>query len=175
MYFYPPKIIRYYYRYLLVGILVVLPLVLLIITVDEQFTAPDQILYPIIICPCFSIIGATIIHFGFWERMFSKLFISNQEIIWSCPFRSTKTLPIDKCAEIGGFWENEGNGIPVAQVYFSNTKNPELLSIRKKMRHDRQIIIFWYSEELYRYIKQAVDSKKTSCLTAYRIQNRNKI
>lgn len=172
MWFYPPKIIRYVYRYLLVGILIILPIYLMIVTLDERFTSADEILYPVISCSFLSVVGIVIVQIGFWEKMFSRLFVSEQEIRWECPLRPTRRVLLSECVEIGGFLEHAEKGIPVEEVYFTCTKGIDLSNIRKTMRHDRKIIVFWYSEELYRYIKQTVDSKKTSRLVTYRIQRK---
>ena len=173
MTFYPPKIIRFCYRYAIMGILVILPLVIMIISLDEKVTSPDEIAYPIIGCSVLAILGSVIIQLGLWEKMFSKVSISGDEIVWKCPMRQTRRITIAECIEVGAFLEHEGNGIPTEQIYFSSCANIDPLEIRKLMRCNRKIIVFWYSEELYQHIKQTMNSGTFSRMVAYR-QKRNK-
>ncbi len=174
MTFYPPKIIRFCYRYLLIGVLVVLPIVCLILALDEKFTKPEDILYPIISCSLLAIFNFAVIQISFWEKMFSRITIKDDRVEWKCPLRKNRILPMEECVEIGAFLEHENKGIPTEEIYFSNQKNLDLPNIRRVMHKNRKIIVFWYSEELYRYIRQTADSQVTSRLVAYRTQKRRK-
>ncbi len=174
MTFYPPKIIRFCYRYLLIGIMVVLPVICLFLALDERFTAPEDILYPVIICSLLAIVNFVVIQIVFWEKLFSRITINKREVRWQCPLRRDRVLPLQECVEIGAFLEHENKGIPTEEIYFSNCKNLDLPNIRKAMHKNRKLIVFWHSEDLYGYIQKTVDGQVSSRLVAYRIQKRRK-
>ena len=154
--------------------MVVVPIICLITSFDDKFTSPDEIWYPIISCSLLALFNFTVIQIGFWEKLFSKVTVSCSEVVWKCPMRRTKRLLLSECVEIGAFLEHENRGIPVEQIYFSDCKNVDLSRIRKMMRFNSKVIVFWYSEALYRHIKQTMNSHITSRLVAYRIQKRQK-
>lgn len=172
MWFYQPKIIRYYCRYLLVGIMIILPLFLLILSLDKHFTSPDEIIYPIIILSFLTIFNFIVIQVGLWENMFSKIYISENEIIWKCPLRTTRQMLVAECVEIGGFLRYKDNGIPIETIYFSKTKITNISTAAKNLRRNRNIIVFRYSEALYTHIKKSVANEKTRRLIAYRVQRK---
>ena len=116
MRFYPPASIRFFYRYMLLGILVVLPLCLIPALISVS--VPGQEIYPICVCLFLAIIGTILFVVGFSEKCFATLRITQLEIVWRCPFRRTLRMKIAECVEIGSYWENKGNGIPKEKIYF---------------------------------------------------------
>ncbi len=174
MTFYPPKIIRFCYRYVFLGVLVVLPIICMIAAMDVRFTKPQDFWYPIVGCSLLAIFNFLVIQLGFWEKMFSRVTIKDGTVKWKCPLRRNRTLTMEECVEIGAFLEHGNKGIPTEEIYFSNQKNVDIVNIRRIMRKNCKIIVFWYSEELYRYIRQTADSKVTSRLVGYRAQKRRK-
>lgn len=172
MWFYQPKIIRYFCRYLLVGIMIILPLFLLILSLDEHFTSLDEIIYPIIILSFLTIFNFIVIQVGFWENMFAKIYISEYEIIWQCPLRATRRMLVAECVEIGGFLRYKDDGIPIETIYFSKTTIANISTVAKNLRRNRNIIVFRYSEALYKHVKKTVANEKTRRLVAYRVQRK---
>ena len=164
--FYPHASIR------CAGVCIVLLLVVLpgfLFFWPSELTVPGQELYPFLIGSVLIMVGCTLIHIGFWEKCFSHLELSLQEIRWKCPFRKDRVIPVEQCVEIGAYKENEGNGVPKDQIYFSDHPNPkknmDKYGVIKASKH---LIKFWYSEELCRYLIRTYPGKQTSCLLAYR-------
>lgn len=175
MVFYPPKVIRFVYRYLFVGIMVIVPLLCMLTAFDEKMTRPDEMLYPIVLCPLLAVFNFVFIQLTLWEKLFAKLSISNAEIKWQCPMRRTRKLSLDECVEVGAFIENENNGIPAEQVYFSNHLNVIPSKARELMRKNKGVIVFRYSEDLYQYVKNTMNSTQTNRLIAYRLKRARRI
>lgn len=174
MVFYPPKAIRFVTRYLFVGTMVVVPLLCMLTAFDETMTRPDEMLYPLVLCPSLAVFNFVFIQLTLWEKLFGKLVISTAKIKWQCPFRRTRHLSLDECLEVGAFIENENNGIPSEQVYFSNHINVDPSNARELMRKNKGVIVFRYSEELYQYIKENMSSTQINRLVAYRVKRSKK-
>ena len=122
MKFYPPNIVRFFYRYALVFILIFLPLFL---GCDAIVSYRSAGLLDFIICTFLAILGGILIHIGFWEKFFGVIILTDREIRWKCPFRKTRVIPLQDCAEIGAYLENEKSGFPSEQIYFSDHVYPK--------------------------------------------------
>lgn len=170
MVFYPPKVIRFVFRYLFVGIMVFVPLLCMLTAFDEKMTSRNEMLYPIILCSLLAVVNFIFIQLTLWEKLFAKLIVTDAEIKWQCPMRRTRHLSLVDCLEVGAFIENENNGIPIERVYFSNHLNVDPFKMRELMRENRHVIVFWYTEDLYRYIKKKMNSTQTNRLVEYRLK-----
>ena len=175
MKFKPPKIIRFCYRYVLIGVLIVLPLLMSIDTIISSKNVNGAPFIFCIVCIMLSVIGGVFIHIGFWEKFFAVLVFTEKEIHWKCIFRKTRILPLSNCVEIGAFLENANNGIPSEQIYFSDHRHPQLrIGKNGIMKSSKHLIKFWYSEELCRFLLKNISSEKTNCLSAYRRQRNSR-
>lgn len=173
MKFYPPKIIRFYYRYLMLLLLIGLPIILAIGSFHIKWTKPNDQYFGFTIGIFLAVVGALLINVGFWEKFFAVLRISDTTILWKCPFRKTRILPISDCVEIGAYLENKNNGIPSEQIYFSKYPYPQKnMDKHGIMKPSQDLIKFWYSDELYRFLIGNMSSKQTSCLRAYKWQRK---
>ena len=173
MKFYPPKLVRFYYRYVLIFILCVLPLLLAVEIFQSFPTIEDSILVLLIACIVLSLIGGLLIHICFWEKFFAVLILTETEIRWKCPFRKTRVILLSNCLEIGAYLENANNGIPSEQIYFSDHRFPKQnMSKKGIMKPSQHLIKFWYTDQLSNYIVRNYSSKLTSCLNAYRRQRK---
>lgn len=172
MKFYLPPIIRFCYRYVLIFILVILPLGLAIHSF-WHWSEIDDIVFHFAIGCLLALTGATLIHIGFWEKCFSVLILTDEVILWRCPLRKSRMILLADCVEIGAYTENANNGIPSAQIYFSDHKYPQRdMGKNGVMKASEHLIKFWYSEELYNYLVKNYPSEKTSCLISYRRQRK---
>ena len=171
MKFYPPKIIRFCYRYVLLFILCILPLLLAVEVSKFSPTIEGSTLVLLIICLALSLIGGLLIHLSFWEKFFSVLILTETEIRWKCPFRKTRIILLSDCVEIGAYLENSNNGIPLEQIYFSDHRFPKQ-NMNKKgiMKPSQHLIKFWYTDHLCNYIICSYSGKLTGCLSVYRRQ-----
>ena len=166
MKFYPPNIVRFFYRYALVFVLVLLPLFL---GCDAIVSYHSAGLLDFIICTSLAIFGGILIHIGFGEKFFGVIILTDTEIRWKCPFRKTRVILLQDCAEIGAYLENEKSGFPSEQIYFSDHVYPKQHMTKNGIiKPSQHFIKFWYSEELCAYIIRTYPSKLTSCLSSYR-------
>ena len=173
MKFYPPKIVRFYYRYVLIFILCVLPLLLAVEICKSSPTIEGSILVLLFVCIVLSLIGGLLIHIGFWEKFFAVLILAETEIRWKCPFRKTRVILLSNCLDIGAYLENTNNGIPSEQIYFSDHRFPKQnMSKQGIVKPSQHLIKFWYTDQLSNYIIRNYSSKLTGCLNAYRLQRK---
>ena len=171
MKFYPPNIVRFFYRYALIFVLILLPLFL---GVDAILSYRREGLFDLSICTLLAIFGGMLIHVSFWEKFFGIIILSNTEIRWKCPFRRTRVILLHNCTEIGAYLENENSGFPSEQIYFSDHAYPKQHMTKNGiMKSSQHLIKFWYSEELCTFIIHNYSSKLTSCLSGYRRQRKN--
>lgn len=170
MKFYPPKIVRYFYRYALLFLLIILPLFL---GIDAVISYRREGVIDLFICSSLAAIGGILLHIGFWEKFFAVLILTDTEICWKCPFRKTRVILLADCVEIGAYLENANSGIPSEQIYFSDQiypqKNTSQNGVIKSSQH---LIKFWYNDELCHYIIQNYPSKLSNCLNGYRRQRK---
>ncbi len=130
---------------------------------------PGEELYFILMGFGMSLLGGIMIQLWFWEKCFSHLELSEQEIRWKCPFRRDRVIPVSQCVEIGAYVENEGNGVPSEQIYFSDHPNPKQnMGKNGVIKASKHLIKFYYDEELCKYLIRTYSGKQTSCLSAYR-------
>lgn len=162
MKFYPPSILRYFYRYLFVFLLTGLPLCLAVYV----FTAVEEGWIISVLCIFIAFGGAILLHVGFWEKLFGTLTLSENEILWKCPLRRTRTIPVSLCVEIGAYLENKGNGIPSEQIYFCDHSDPQICK-NGSMKASKHLIKFWYYDALCCYILSTYEGHKTVRLVNY--------
>lgn len=173
MKFYPPKIIRFCYRYILLFILCILPLLLACEISKISPTIEGSTLVLLIVCLALTLIGGLLIHFAFWEKFFAVLILTETEIRWICPFRKTRIILVTDCTEIGAYLENSNSGIPSEQIYFSDYRYPKQNMGKKGiMKPSQHLIKFWYTDQLCNYIIRNYCSKLTGSLSAYRRQRK---
>ena len=115
------------------------------------------------------VFGSILIHFVFWEKFFATLEIRENIIIWKCPFRKTRSIPLDDCRVIGACREHVRNGIPSECIYISDIVLPTMATdLPGALKRSRHIIKYAYSDRLCDYLIQKVPDKRTRTLSAYR-------
>ena len=165
--FYPHYMIRYFSGYALVLLFVLLPVLTGLWCADTAI--PEEEMYFILGGFVMSGIGFIMIQFWFWEKCFSHLELSEAEIRWKCPLRRDRVIPVQQCVEIGAYVENEGNGVPSEQIYFSDHPNPKAtMGKNGVIKASKHLIKFYYDEELCKYLIKTYSGKQTNCLSAYR-------
>lgn len=162
----PERAVRFS-GYMIILLLVVLPVALAFWATDV--CEPGTEIYLYLMCFGLALTGCILVHIGFWEKCFSRLELSPEEIRWKCPLRRSRIMSVDNCVEIGAYLENEGKGIPKEQIYFSDHPNPKQhLDRNHSLKASNHLIKFWYSEALCQYLLRTYSGKQTSCLLAYR-------
>ena len=165
--FYPHPLIRYFSGIGILALMVILPLTAGFLGAGASVPGEEWIF--LVSGLLVSLGGCVVVHLWFWEKCFSHLELSDSEIRWKCPLRRDRVMSVDQCAEIGAYMENEGNGIPKAQIYFSDHLHPKQnMGKNGVMKASEHLIKFWYSEELCKYLIGTYSGKQTSCLSAYR-------
>lgn len=173
MKFYVQPVIRYFLRYLVLGIFVGFPLhFTCFVTFDEALVSANDRPFALVLGFLLLVIGFCIMNCVFIERCFPVLILSSSEICWKCPFRKTKVIPTANCVEIGAYLENANSGIPSEQIYFSDYLHPISQLKKENLPSSKHLIKFYYSEELYRYLINHYPGKMTSCLVAYSQQKK---
>lgn len=170
MKFYPPKIVRYVYRYILIFIMVLIPLwIALDALVSDRYIGGTGGLSVFIFGITMALSGCVVIQLWFWEKFFAVLILTDSEIRWKCPLRKNRILRLDNCIEIGAYTENANNGIPSVQIYFSDHRFPQKnMSKKGVMKPSQHLIKFWYTDQLSEFVLRNYPSNLTGCLNAYR-------
>ena len=165
--FYPHYMIRWFSGCALILLLVVLPA--LAGFWGANISIPGEGRYFLLGGVGMSLVGFAVIQYGFWEKCFSHLELSEREIRWKCPLRRDRVIPASRCVEIGAYVENEGNGVPSEQIYFSDHPNPKgNMGKNGVIKASKHLIKFFYDEQLCKYLLKTYSGKQTSCLSAYR-------
>lgn len=166
---YPPAIIRFFYRYIFIGLFVVFPACFTIVATQDGGIVATEDRLAFAILGCFlALFGCFLVHIGFWEKFFSVLIVDECRIIWKCPFRKSRMIMLTDCKEIGGDTENRESGMPFEIIYFSTKHYPQQHRDKKGIiKNSDQYIKFWYSEELYRYLIDHYPSEYTGRLVFY--------
>ena len=166
MIFYPNLLIRKV-RFVYLLIFVVTPLILSTPPFWNNIVEADIGRY-VLICWTLALYFAVLFNFGFLEKMFATLVLSDEEICWKCPLRKTRVLSISQCIEIGAYIENANNGIPSKQIYFSDHINPKKnMSNNGSIKASQHFIKFRYSEELAEFILKRYTTVNTDCLKQF--------
>lgn len=164
------KLLRVY-RYFFLLILIGIPLYLTVLAYDRSLVKEKDLVIHVCVCLGLTIVGCILIHKHFWEKFFATLTVSDSAIVWSCPFRKTIMLPLDKCNFIGVQMEESHNGLPYAFIYFSYKLYPsEYIGKINKLHCSEGFIKFWYSKELGDYLIKHLPGSKTGTILAYQIR-----
>lgn len=166
MIFYPPRLVRFYFRYLLIFILILLPLSVSFYAIHFNI---GEGRYIVAIAGCFlALLGTVLIHIGFWEKFFATITFTDEYLIWRCPFRKKMVIRLSDCVEIGAYVENANKGIPSEQIYFSDHVYPQRnMNQSGIINMSSHFIKFWYSEELSTYLIKRFPSNMTGILISY--------
>ena len=104
-----------------------------------------------------------------WEKLFAKLIVKNDRIIWRCIFRRSHTLLLTESHWIGVELEDSFNGLDYPFIYFSKEPYPaEFQHKINKLKCSDSFIKFWYSEQLVNYLETHVSANRVGALIAYR-------
>lgn len=179
MKFSQPPMIRFYVKYVSLILCVVLPVWLLSFYTYSWISGAWQINVSVIALAVFFAILAGFMLFAefvlFWEKHWGTLHVTEDAFIWKCPFRRKRVIPISKCAEIGVYTENEGNGIPMDRLYISDHVYPQKnMNKRNEMKASSHLIIFWYTDGLADYLIDRFPGPLTSRVLAYKIRSKRK-
>ncbi len=168
MKFYPPNIVRFYYRYAFTGIFCMLPMALAIFAPFKASSVEVAVMLSFMLT-MLSVCGLGIIHFWFWEKFFGVLTITDDAVRWTCPFRKSRVIRMCDCAEIGAYIECAEKGIPSEWIYISDHRYPQRnMDKNGVMKASDHFIKFWYSRELADYLIRQYPSTITGVLNAYR-------
>lgn len=168
MKFYPPFFIRFFYRYAFTIVFAVFPTALAVYLLFQINNAGDGIPILIVTLLMLAICGTTIIHLWFWEKFFSVLIVTENEIRLVCPFRRSRVIEVRNCLEIGAYLECVEKGIPSEWIYISEHHYPQKsMDKNGAIKVSDHFIKFWYSRELACYLIRHYPSTMTGVLNAY--------
>ena len=170
MKFHPAPIIRYCCRYFFVALYILFPIYIMFgLTFNSAMTKEEDQAGWFLLGLILFLFGSLLIHFAFWEKFFATLEITDDRVIWKCPFRKTQSIPLDKCVVIGACREHVKNGIPTECIYFSATVIPTIdTDLRGSLKRSRHLIKYAYSDRLCDYLLQKLPDKRTRSLGSYR-------
>ena len=170
MRFYPAPIIRHFYRYFFVSLYILFPIFVMFgVTFNSAMIKEEDRLGWFLLGFAFLIFGSLLIHFAFWEKFFATLEITDDRVIWKCPFRKTQNMRLDDCAVIGACREHTRNGIPSESIYISDVViSMSETDLRGTLKRSKHLIKYAYSDTLCDYLLQKVPDKPTRILGSYR-------
>ena len=172
MKFHPIPIIRYCYRYLMVGLFILYPIYVLVssaFNTEIAMIKEEDQLWWILIGAALLVGGALIIHLAFWEKFFATLEITDHQIVWKCPFRKTHRMSLNDCVAIGACKENTKGGVPSECIYIIDIKMPMIdTNLPGTLKRSHHLIKYAYSDQLCDYLLRKVPDKRTRILSAYR-------
>lgn len=174
MKFYPTPIIRHCYRYFLVALFIMFPIYIMFgMTFNRAMVGEEDRLGFFLLGLVLLIVGSVLIHIGFWEKFFSTLEITEDRVIWRCPFRKKQSMLLDDCVVIGACREHVNNGIPSECIYISDTKMPMIATdLRGSLKRSPHLIKYAYSDKLCDYLICKIPDKRTRTLGAYRCRRK---
>ncbi len=176
MKFHPKPIIRYCYRYVFVALYILFPIYIMFgMTFNIAMTKMEDRLTCFLVGAVLLIFGSTLTHIAFWEKFFATLEITEDKIIWKCPFRKTQSMSLDDCVVIGACREHVKNGIRSECIYISDIAMPTIdTDLRGGLKRSRHLIKYVYSDKLCDYLIRKVPDKRTRTLGAYRWRRKNR-
>lgn len=117
--------------------------------------------------------------FVFWrellEKLFAKIKIVDDTIIWKCIFRRKHTMRIQDCRFIGVELENSFNQLDYPYIYFTKVRYPKEYEHKiNELKNTDDFIKFWYTEELAEYLLTHFPKERTGSLQSYRFSHEKK-
>lgn len=115
----------------------------------------------------------------FWrellEKLFAKIKITDDAIIWKCIFRRKHTMRIQDCRFIGVELENSFNQLDYPYIYFTKVRYPKEYEHKiNELKNTDDFIKFWYTEELAEYLLTHFPKERTGSLQSYRFSHEKK-
>lgn len=174
MKFYPRPILRFYYRYIFILIFIIFPIYVSCgMAFDEQMVKTDERLHFVLLGLILLFSGVLIINFAFLESFFATLEITDNRVIWRCPFRKTQRMLLNDCVVIGACREHTKKGIPSECIYFSTAEMPMIdTDLHGALKRSDCLIKYAYSDKLCDYLIQKIPNKRTRALGAYRCRRK---
>ena len=168
MKFQPAPMVRYCYRYFFIALYILFPIYIMLGMPFSRTASGDRFGW-FLFGAALLILGSVLIHYAFWEKFFATLEITDDWIIWRCPFRKTQRISLDACVTIGACREHTKRGIPSECIYISDVQmsmmDTDLPGAIKRSKH---LIKYAYSDRLCDYLIQKISDKRTRTLSAYR-------
>ena len=170
MRFHPAPIIRYCYRWFFIALFILFPLYIMFgMAFNRALTKEEDQLLWFLTGAVFLVYGSLLMHFGFWEKFFATLEITEERIIWRCLFRKTQSMFLVDCVVIGACREHTKKGIPSECIYISDTPMPMMdTDLPGALKRSHHLIKYAYSDQLCDYLIRKVPDKRTRTLGAYR-------
>ena len=174
MKFYTKPVLRFYIRWVCIGILVILPLYMAFAVWELAAEAKDGWILSAV-CLLLAVCGIVLVSYAFWEKFFATLWITEDVIEWRCPFRKTRRIRLSECRFTGVEVEESYNGLPYPFIWFSVSPYPvEFRNKINKVQNSDTFIKFWYTEQLAQYLIDHFPGKLSGPVLAYRICRKRK-
>ena len=102
------------------------------------------------------------------EKLFAKIKITNDKIIWRCILKKKHTMAIQDCRFISVELEDSFNKLDYPFIYFTTSWYPKEYAHQiNKLKNTDQFIKFWYTEKLAEYLIAHLPKEKTGGLQYY--------
>lgn len=161
MKFKPMPMIRFYARWVLLGILSA-EIYICIFSLSLPWKEGGLGFF---LCLFLSLLMGYCLHKELWEKLFATIYISKDEIIWRCSFRKTRHLSTEKCY-IGV--ELEGSHIKTIDypyIYFSLKPYPRELEHKIDIIPcSNEFVKFRYDPKIAEYILKTLPKEQTKRL-----------
>ncbi len=175
MTFHTKKEIRYFAR----PFLMLLTVVMFFITFGTIYYAFKECNAEMIVV---AIMTTALLVFGvsvFWrellEKLFAKIRITDDVIIWKCIFRRKHTIRVQDCRFIGVELENSFNQLDYPYIYFTKVRYPKEYEHKiNELKNTDDFIKFWYTEELAEYLLTHFPKERIGSLQSYRFSHEMK-
>ena len=113
-------------------------------------------------------------HKRIWDKLFASLVVKEDEIIWKCPTKKSKSILNGNIRFIGVESENAFNGLEYPFIFISSSPYPREFAHKiDKLPVTNDFLKFWYTPELATYLLSHFPGEKTGSLSRYH-QNRSK-
>lgn len=113
-------------------------------------------------------------HKRIWDKLFAFLVVKEDEIIWKCPTKKSKSILNGNIRFIGVELENAYIGLEYPFIYISSSPYPREYAHKiDKLPVTNDFLKFWYSPELATYLLSHFPGEKTGSLGRYH-QKRSK-
>lgn len=164
MKFKPSAIIRFYIRWVVLGLLLTgIYSCILFITLPLEEVGEGKYSTALLMF-LLSLLWTYILHKELWEKLFATIYISTDKIIWRCPFRKTRQLPTEKCY-IGVEKENAHNKGSYPYIYFSLKPYPREFEHKiDKIPCSDEFVKYRYHPDIAEYTLKTLPKEQTKRL-----------
>lgn len=119
--------------------------------------------------------GFYVLRVGLWDKLFSSIYIEENQIVWKCLLRKKRKIPKCSVRFIGVETENAFNGLEYPFIYISTSPFPKEYAHKiDKLPCREGFLKFWYTDEFATYLLHHFSSEQTRSLAYYKQAKKRK-